>query len=298
MDGLSQGFGVDSIATLPPWVCLDEQLSGWLREDVGRGDVTTQGLLAGRSRTGRARWVAKMDGVVAGLPVLVRLFRLLDREVTVVLNCCDGEYCRAGTVIAEMRGPLASLLMGERVALNLVMRLSGIATMTRRYVDLLADLPVSLVDTRKTTPGLRVFEKYASRVGGAVNHRMGLDDAVMLKDNHLAVAGSVEAAVSQVRSRIPYPLSIEVEAETVEQVEAALLAGADIIMLDNMPTAEMREAVRIVRNNVRLVTLEASGNITLETIRAAAETGVDYISTSAPITRSPWMDISMKFDLA
>ncbi len=246
---------------------------------------------------GRAYWVAKMDGVVAGLPVMERLFYLLDSEVEVTLNRCDGEYCQAGTAIAEIQGSLASLLMGERVALNLVMRLSGIATVTRQYVDLLADLSVSLVDTRKTTPGLRVFEKYASRVGGAVNHRMGLDDAVMLKDNHLAVMESVEAAVSQVRSNIPYPLSIEVEAETIEQMEAAILAGADIVMLDNMPPSEMREAVRIARNNVRSVTLEASGNITLETVRAVAETGVDYISTSATVTRSPWMDISMKFEV-
>jgi nicotinate-nucleotide pyrophosphorylase (carboxylating) len=296
MDGFGQGLGSGSIATLPPWVCLDDQLIAWIKEDVGRGDVTTQGLLLGSSRSGGARWVAKMDGVVAGLPVLVRLYELLDSRVEVVLHRCDGEYCPSGTVIAEMRGPLASLLMGERVALNLVMRLSGIATMTRQYVDVLADLPVSLVDTRKTTPGLRVFEKYASRIGGAMNHRMGLDDAVMLKDNHLAIMESVEAAVSQVRSHMPYPLSIEVEAETIEQVEAALLAGADIVMLDNMPLERMRKAVQIVRNQVSPVKLEASGNITLETIRAVAETGVDYISTSATMTRSPWMDISMKFE--
>jgi len=296
MDGFAQGFGVGTIAMLPPWVCLDAQLGEWIKEDIGRGDVTTQGLLAGSSRSGSAYWVAKMDGVVAGLPVLVRVYKLIDDRVEVILNCCDGEYCQSGTVLAEMRGPLGSLLMGERVALNVVMRLSGVATMTRQYVDLLADLPVSLVDTRKTTPGLRVFEKYASRVGGAINHRMGLDDAVMLKDNHLAAIGSVEAAVSQVRSQMPYPLSIEVETETIEQVEAALLAGAEIVMLDNMPLERMHQAVKIVRNHVRPVKLEASGNITLETIRSVAETGVDYISTSAPITRSPWLDISMKFD--
>jgi len=296
MDGLSRGFGAGSIGVLPPWVCLDDQLVAWIKEDVGRGDVTTQGLLLGSARSGQARWVAKMDGVIAGLPVLVRLYALLDPRVEVVLQGREGEYCQSGTVLAELQGPLASLLMGERVALNLVMRLSGIATMTRQYVDLLADLPVSLVDTRKTTPGLRVFEKYASRIGGAINHRMGLDDAVMLKDNHLAIMESVEAAVSQVRSHMPYPLSIEVEAETIEQVEAALLAGADIVMLDNMPVEQMREAVQIARKKLRPVKLEASGNITLETIRSVAETGVDYISTSATITRSPWMDISMKFD--
>ena len=243
---------------------------------------------------GLPRWMVLLQGYQ-----YLRVFiNLLDPQVEVVLNFCDGEYCQAGVTIAEIQGPLASLLMGERVALNLVMRLSGIATMTRRYVDLLADLPVSLVDTRKTTPGLRVFEKYASRVGGAKNHRMGLDDAVMLKDNHLAIMESVEAAVSQVRSHMPYPLSIEVEAETIEQMEAALLAGADIVMLDNMPVAQMREAVKIARSHVRPVKLEASGNITLETIQAVAETGVDYISTSATITRSSWMDISMKFDVS
>lgn len=296
MDRLGRGREVGLSGVLPPWVCLDDQLIAWIKEDIGRGDVTTQGLLLDGVRSGRARWVAKTDGVIAGLPVLVRLYELLDPRVEVILHCCEGENCPSGTVIAEMEGSLASLLMGERVTLNLVMRLSGIATMTRQYVNLLADLPVSLVDTRKTTPGLRVFEKYASRIGGAINHRMGLDDAVMLKDNHLAIMESVAAAVSQVRSHMPYPLSIEVEAETIAQVEAALLAGADIVMLDNMPLERMREAVHLVRKMSPAVKLEASGNITLETIRSVAETGVDYISTSATITRSPWMDISMKFE--
>jgi nicotinate-nucleotide pyrophosphorylase (carboxylating) len=184
--------------------------------------------------------------------------------------------------------------MGERVALNLAMRLSGIATATREYVDRIADLPTQFVDTRKTTPGLRVLEKYASQVGGAVNHRMGLDDAVMIKDNHIAVAGGIGEAISQIRQRMPYPLTIEVETETLTQVQEALEHKADIIMLDNMSLESMREAVKIIHQTSHQVKIEASGNVTLETIRAIAETGVDYISSSAPITRSPWLDLSMK----
>jgi nicotinate-nucleotide pyrophosphorylase (carboxylating) len=290
-DGAVQSWGEG----LPPWVCLDGMLRSWIAEDIGRGDVTTQALLGNSARQGEAVWIAKADGVIAGLPIAERLYELIDPAVQIVCEVCDGEFCMAGTTIARFRGSLASLLMGERVALNTVMHLSGIATETRAYVDLLADLPVSLVDTRKTTPGLRVVEKYASRVAGAINHRMGLDDAVMLKDNHIQAAGGIEPAMTRVQRRIPYPLAIEIETETLEQVETALLAGADIIMLDNMPTAVMEQAVAIVRQNVRSVKLEASGNITLETIRAVAQTGVDYISTSAPITRSPWLDISMRF---
>jgi nicotinate-nucleotide pyrophosphorylase (carboxylating) len=295
MDILSDGAVQSWGEGLPPWVCLDGMLRSWIAEDIGRGDVTTQALLGNSARPGEAVWIAKADGVIAGLPIAERLYHLIDPTVQIVCEVCDGEFCPAGTPIARFHGSLASLLMGERVALNTVMHLSGIATETRAYVDLLADLPVSLVDTRKTTPGLRVVEKYASRVAGAVNHRMGLDDAVMLKDNHIQAAGGIEPAMMRVQRRIPYPLTIEIETETLDQVETALLAGADIIMLDNMPIALMEQAVAIVRQNVRPVQLEASGNITLETIRAVALTGVDYISTSAPITRSPWLDISMRF---
>lgn len=281
-------------AFLPAWVILDPILHQWLLEDIGRGDRTTSSIFDGVVPLGHAKWIAKESGVVAGLPVAKRIFQLLDEKTNFVAKASEGEVSDRGQVIAEMEGPLDALLMGERVSLNLVMRLSGIATFTRKYVEKIADLPAQLVDTRKTTPGLRLLEKYATVVGGAKNHRMGLDDAVMIKDNHIVAAGGIEKAIARIRAQMPYPLTIEVETETLAEVETALKHGADIIMLDNMPLERMREAVQLIRQYNNRIKIEASGNITLETIRAVAETGVDYISTSAPITRSTWLDISMK----
>ncbi|MGP1386733.1 MAG: carboxylating nicotinate-nucleotide diphosphorylase [Thainema sp.] len=278
---------------LPPWVVLDPLLRSWLSEDLGRGDRTTQGLL-NTEMNSTAKWVAKADGAVAGLPIANRVFYLLDPTIQFNAAIAEGDTCQTGQVIAELSGAIGSLLTGERTALNLVMRLSGIATLTRQYVEKIADLPAQLVDTRKTTPGLRIFEKYATVAGGAVNHRLGLDDGVMIKDNHIAAAGGIGVAIAQIRQRMPYPLSIEVETESLEQVEEALAHGADIIMLDNMAPDLMRVAVERIRANSDRIKIEASGNITLATIRTVAETGVDYISSSAPITRSPWLDISMK----
>lgn len=222
------------------------------------------------------------------------MFQLLDDQMEFISLVQDGDYCEKGTKIAVLKGSLEALLMGERVALNLAMRLSGIATATRKYVEAIADLPCQLVDTRKTTPGLRILEKYAIQVGGAKNHRMGLDDAVMIKDNHIAAAGGIGEAIAKIRETMPYPLTIEVETETLEQVKIALEYQADIIMLDNMSLELMAEAVNLIRQNNSRIKIEASGNITLETIRSVAETGVDYISSSAPITRSTWLDLSMK----
>jgi nicotinate-nucleotide pyrophosphorylase (carboxylating) len=283
------------VIALPPFLVLDPLLQGWLLEDIGRGDRTTQSLLALGRKTDRATWVAKEAGVIAGLPLAERVFQLLDPQVKFARLVADGETCSPGQVIAEMVGAFDALLTGERVALNLAMRLSGIATMTHQYVAQIGDLPTKLADTRKTTPGLRILEKYAAQVGGAVNHRMGLDDAVMIKDNHIVAAGGIAQAIALVRSHAPYPLSIEVETENLVQVEAALQQGADIIMLDNMPLELMRQAVQLIRQVNSRVKIEASGNVTIATIRAIAETGVDYISSSAPITRSPWLDISMRF---
>ena len=279
---------------LPPNVVLDPLLTGWLQEDIGRGDRTTMGLDVLVDKPGQAVWLAKVPGVIAGMPIARRVFQLLEPATELTALIAEGTPCDPGVAIAEIHGPLWSLLTGERVALNLVMRLSGIATMTRQYVDILADLPAQLVDTRKTTPGLRSLEKYATWIGGALNHRMGLDDAVMIKDNHIAAAGSIQAAVKQIRERIPYPLTIEVETETLAMVQAALAAHVDIIMLDNMTPALMQEAVALIRQTNPHTKIEASGNITLETLPETAKTGVDYISTSAPITRSPWLDLSMK----
>lgn len=282
------------MSSLPSLIIVDRLLENWLLEDIGRGDFTTQGLFDNKTETNQAIWIIKEDGVVAGLPIAARVFELLDKEAQFILEVEEGEYCQSGTKIATIKGSREALLTGERVALNLAMRLSGIATATYIYVEQISDLPAKLVDTRKTTPGLRVLEKYATRVGGAVNHRMGLDDAVMIKDNHIKAAGGIEKAIALLRNNIPYPLNIEVETTSMEEVVQAIEYGADIIMLDNMRPEIMTQAVKMIRQANSRVRIEASGNITLETIRTVAETGVDYISSSAPITRSHWLDLSMR----
>ncbi|MBD2293594.1 carboxylating nicotinate-nucleotide diphosphorylase [Anabaena sphaerica FACHB-251] len=282
------------LAVLPPFLVLDQLLQTWLMEDIGRGDRTTQSLLDKNATIGQAKWVAKAPGIIAGLPIAARVFHLLNDQVSFVPTTYEGAKCEPGQVVAEINGSLDALLMGERVALNLAMRLSGIATLSNIYIEKIADLPAKFVDTRKTTPGLRILEKYASAVGGAINHRMGLDDAVMIKDNHIAAAGGIREAVTRIRTQIPYPLTIEVETESLEQVQEALKYEIDIIMLDNMPLTMMTEAVQLIRKQDSRVKIEASGNVTLETIRAVAQTGVDYISSSAPITQSRWLDLSMR----
>lgn len=281
-------------AVLPPKIVLDELLKNWLLEDIGRGDRSTAALFIAETRTGKARWIVKESGVIAGLPIAKRVFQLLDEKINFVPTVTEGEFCQVGKVIADIEGNLEALLTGERVALNIAMPLCGIATMTRKYVEKIADLPTQLVDTRKTTPGMRILEKYATQIGGAKNHRMGLDDAAMIKDNHIAAAGGIGEAIALIRETIPYPLTVEVETENLAQVEEAIAHGADIIMLDNMSIELIHQAVKKIRQHSHKIKIEASGNITLETIRNIAETGVDYISTSAPITRSTWLDLSMK----
>jgi nicotinate-nucleotide pyrophosphorylase (carboxylating) len=280
-------------STLPPWIVLDAHLIQWLQEDIGRGDRSTQGL-PNIDRIATATWIAKETGIIAALPVAKRVFELLNPQAKFELLVAEGAACVPGQSIAKITADLGTLLMGERTALNLAMRLSGIATATRQYVDCIADLPTQLVDTRKTTPGLRLLEKYATTVGGGVNHRVGLDDAVMIKDNHIAAAGGIRLAIESIRLNMPYPLTIEVETESLVQVEEAIDCHADIIMLDNMHPDLMRQAVKMIRQANERIKIEASGNITLKTIHQVAETGVDYISTSAPITRSHWLDLSMR----
>lgn len=282
---------MNNFGVLPPWLLIDPLLRSWLLEDIGRGDRTTQALI---NKAGQGSWIAKAPGVIAGLPLAARVFQLLNEKVSFASVVPEGAWCQGGEVVAEINGPLDAVLTGERVALNIVMRLSGIATLTRKYVEKIVDLPAQLVDTRKTTPGLRLLEKYATNMGGAINHRMGLDDAVMIKDNHIAAAGGIGEALTRIRSQIPFTMKIEVETETLEQVKEALQHQADIIMLDNMSIYMMCEAVQMIRQQDSRVKIEASGNITLETIRAVAETGVDYISSSAPITQSSWLDLSMR----
>jgi len=280
---------------LPPFIVLDPILEDWLREDIGRGDRSTSGLFPdGNAPIGKAVWIAKADGVIAGLAIAARVFQLLDSSVNFVAIAQDGKPVKFGEQIAEISGSLATLLMGERVALNLVMRLSGIASATAKYVNAIAGTSANLVDTRKTIPGMRLLEKYATFIGGAINHRYGLDDAVMLKDNHIAAAGGITEAVQRVRGNIPFTTSIEVETESMIQVKEAVQLDLDVIMLDNMSVEMMRDAIALIRQHSSHTKIEASGNITLKTIVQIAELGVDYISTSAMVTRSHWLDISMR----
>lgn len=279
---------------LPPDIVLDPILKSWLREDIGRGDRTTMGLFPNQDAPiGEAVWIAKAQGTIAGLPIAKRVFQLLDPLIEFQALIKDGDECQQGQKIVTIKGSLATLLTGERVALNLVMRLSGISTLTREYVAAIAHFPATLVDTRKSTPGLRIFEKYATYLGGAINHRFGLDDAVMIKDNHIAAAGGIRSAVERVRKVMPFTTLIEVETAEISQVKEALEMDVDIIMLDNMALDLMRDAIALIRNHSHKVKIEASGNITLETIHQVAKLGMDYISTSAMVTKSAWLDLSM-----
>lgn len=285
-----------TLALLPPWTLLDPLINTWLIEDIGRGDHTTNALVLNRvNPLLKAEWVAKEAGIVAGLPIAARIFeRLNNTKLSFIALVPEGEGCLTQQAVAQIEGYLDTLLTGERVALNVVMRLSGIASATQLYIKEIADLPTHLVDTRKTTPGLRILEKYASRLGGAINHRFGLDDALMLKDNHIKAVGGIKIAVEQVRQSQPYPLTLEVETSNLTEVQEALESRVETIMLDNMSIEMMTQAVKLIRQENPTTKIEASGNITLERIRPIALTGVDYISTSAPITRSTWLDISMK----
>ncbi|HXF98106.1 MAG TPA: carboxylating nicotinate-nucleotide diphosphorylase [Gaiellaceae bacterium] len=259
-----------------------------LAEDVGPGDVTTEAIVDADA-AGTAELLLEEPGVVAGLRAAEAVFRELDPEVVFEPLVEEGETVEAGTAVARVSGPLRALLTGERTALNLLGRLSGVATLTRRYVDAVAGTGAAILDTRKTTPGLRLLEKEAVAAGGGRNHRLGLHDGVLVKDNHLRAAGSLAEAVRRVRAATDLP--VEVECETLEQVREALAAGVDAILLDNMPLEELRAAVALVRGRVRL---EASGGVTLDTVRAVAETGVDEISVGALTRAARSLDVSME----
>jgi nicotinate-nucleotide pyrophosphorylase (carboxylating) len=288
---------------------IEEIVTLVLREDVGTGDVTTESTVSA-DRTGVGRIVAKSEGVIAGLPVVEEVFRQVDGALSVRRLVEEGERVHPGDVACEVSGSARSILIGERVALNFLQRLSGIATLTSEFVTIVSgarasrepgsagasrsQLPVRIVDTRKTTPGLRVLEKYAVTVGGGYNHRMGLYDAVMVKDNHIVAAGGILPAVRAARAAIPHTMTITVECETLEQVDEALEAGADVLLLDNM-TNEMR-AEAVARVSGRALT-EASGGITLETAAAIAATGVDILSIGALTHSAPALDISLDLEL-
>ena len=271
---------------------LTRALDRWLEEDLGRGDLSAAAL---QDRQGQADWIAKQHGRFCGGPVVMRLFQRLDPEVQVRLLIEDGAAISSGDRLLELVGPAAALVAGERTALNLAMRLSGIATVTAALVADLEGSGVRLADTRKTTPGLRVLEKYAVRCGGGVNHRMGLDDAAMLKENHIAWAGGITAAIQAVRQRAPWPARVIVEAETAAQAIEAVQAGADGVLLDEFGPDQLRDLVpRLRQLSSAGVVLEASG-VQPEALKAYAATGIDLISTSAPVTRSRWLDFSMRF---
>ena len=272
---------------------IDSIISNALREDIGYGDITTDSCVP-EDAASEGRFVAKQAGVFCGGEVLQRVFALVDERVDVTLLVSDGEPVEQGGVIATISGPARAILTGERTALNLVQRLSGIATQTAEAVKTVGGTKARITDTRKTTPGLRVLEKYAVRTGGGANHRIGLSDGVLIKDNHIAAAGGIGAAVKAVRENIPHTLKIEVETTCLDEVRQALEAGADIIMLDNMSNGEMTEAVKIIAG--RALT-EASGNMGEKDLLEVAKTGVDIISVGALTHTVKAMDISLKFSL-
>jgi len=259
-----------------------------LAEDLGDGDVTTEATVH-VDATGSAELVVKEPGVVCGLAVAEAVFRAVDPELRFERLVEEGASVAAGTAVARVAGPERAILTGERTALNFLARLSGIATLTRRYVDAVDGTGAAILDTRKTTPGLRALEKHAVATGGGRNHRFGLDDGVLVKDNHLRAAGSVTSAVERLRAATPLP--IEVECDTLEQVSEALAAGAEAILLDNMIPDQLRAAVALARGRARL---EASGGVTLENVRAIAETGVDEISVGALTHSARSLDVSLE----
>jgi nicotinate-nucleotide pyrophosphorylase (carboxylating) len=272
---------------------LFSQAGAFLAEDLGRGDITTQATVTRNARA-RGRFLAKEAMVVAGLEAAEAIFSTLDSQQQLEAFASDGEEVEAGKVIARTSGFADVLLAGERVALNLLQRLSGIATMTRRYVRAVEGTRAQIVDTRKTTPGLRMLEKYAVMSGGARNHRFGLDDGVLIKDNHIALAGGVASAVERAREAVGHLHKIEVEVSAEKDLREAIGSGADILLLDNLSPEETARLVALARELSPQVTLESSGGITLENVRAYAEAGVDLISVGALTHSARAMDISFK----
>lgn len=270
----------------------DEIIRLALAEDIGTGDVTTRSVIPEGKKI-KGKFTAKEDGIVCGLEVAQRVFGFLDATICFTPAIRDGEKVAAGRLIAEIEGPAHGILSGERVALNFLQRLSGIATKAADYAAMVAGTNAIVVDTRKTTPGLRCLEKYAVKTGGAGNHRMNLSDGILIKDNHIKAAGGISAAVKAARENAPRMLKIEVEAETPEDVKEALEAGADIIMLDNMDVATMKKAVDMIDGKALV---EASGNMDRKDIREVAATGVDMISIGALSHSSRALDISLKFE--
>ena len=268
----------------------DQLIRMALQEDITSEDVSTNAVMRSAVK-GTVDLIAKEDGIIAGLDVYARVFQILDEKTEVHFNFKDGDAVKKGDLLATVNGDIRVLLSGERVALNYLQRMSGIATYTSQVAKLLEGSKVTLLDTRKTTPNCRVFEKYAVRVGGGCNHRYNLSDGVLLKDNHIGAAGSVAKAVAMAKEYAPFVRKIEIEVETMDQVKEAVEAGADIIMLDNMTPEMMKEAVNFIDGRAQT---ECSGNITKENIQKIVETGVDFVSSGALTHSAPILDISMK----
>ena len=269
---------------------VDHLIKEALQEDISSEDVTTNAVMK-EAVTGEVQLICKQDGVVAGLDVFRRVFEILDENVKIDFYCKDGDEVKKGELMGVVTGDIRALLSGERVALNYLQRMSGIATYTHSVAKLLEGTKTKLLDTRKTTPNMRIFEKYAVRVGGGYNHRYNLSDGVLLKDNHIGAAGSVTKAVQMAKEYAPFVRKIEVEVENLDMVREAADAGADIIMLDNMTPEDMKEAIRIIGGRAET---ECSGNVTKENIDRLTSLGVDYISSGALTHSAPVLDISLK----
>lgn len=268
----------------------DQLIRMALQEDITSEDVSTNAVMPTATK-GTVELIAKEDGVIAGLDIYARVFTILDEKTEIDFHFKDGDEVKKGELMATVTGDIRVLLSGERVALNYLQRMSGIATYTRQVAKLLEGSKVTLLDTRKTTPNCRVFEKYAVRVGGGCNHRYNLSDGVLLKDNHIGAAGSVTKAIQMAKAYAPFVRKIEIEVETLEQVKEAVEAGADIIMLDNMTPEVMKQAVELIDGRAQT---ECSGNITKENIQKIREIGVDFVSSGALTHSAPILDISMK----
>lgn len=268
----------------------DEMILSALKEDITSEDITTNSVMR-KFQMGEVELICKQDGVVAGLEVFKRVFELLDEKTEVMFLCEDGDKVRNGQRLGVVRGDIRVLLSGERTALNYLQRMSGIATYTRSIADLLEGSNTKLLDTRKTTPNMRVFEKYAVKVGGGYNHRFNLSDGILLKDNHIGAAGGVKEAILMAKEYAPFVRKIEVEVENLDMLKEALEAGADIIMLDNMSVEDMKEAVKLAKGKAET---ECSGNVTKENVARLVDIGVDYISSGALTHSSPILDLSLK----
>lgn len=268
---------------------VEEHVKSALMEDIGFGDVTTESIV-GEDEIFKASLVSRSEGIICGLNVFKTVFKILSDRVNVDLLFKDGDKIQKGDVLARIEGPGKYLLLGERVSLNYIQRMSGIATETHKYQTAIGDLPCKIVDTRKTTPGFRAFEKYSVKTGGGALHRFNLSDCAMIKDNHIQVAGSVTKAVEKVKANLSHAHKIELECDTIDQIKEALPLGVDIIMLDNMDLDTMKSAVKLIDHRA---IVEASGNVRLETVRAIAECGVDIISSSAIVAKAPTLDIAL-----